>query len=136
MLNLPLFQGGALAAAEDLARAQADEALLTYHDTVLAAVHEAQGEWTELASARARQPNLEAAVTHSEKAFDAALELYRAGKIDYTDVLVRQNGLISARQSLLDNRSEICTRTVSLTKALGGPLTAPEAPEPIPVPEP
>lgn len=127
VLNLPLFQGGALAAAEDLARAQADEALLTYHDTVLAAVHEAQGEWTELASARARQSDLEAAVTHSEKAFDAALELYRAGKIDYTDVLVRQNGLISARQSLLDNRSEICTRTVSLTKALGGPLTAPEA---------
>ena len=120
-VSLPLFRGGALRAAEKRARAAADEALLSYHDTVLAAVHEAQDGWTRLAAERLRTEHLEAAVRHDEDALEAARALYRAGKGDFTAVIVRQTALLSARMSLAQHRADLATLSLSLCKALGGP---------------
>ena len=119
-VSLPLFRGGALAAAERQARAAADEALLAYHDTVLAAVHETQELWTRFAAERERTEPLSAAVARDEEALEAALELYRAGKADYTAVIVRQTALFSARQALAQHRADLASLAVSLAKAVGG----------------
>ena len=123
-VNVPLFQGGALAAAEERAAAAADEALLAYHDTVLAAVHEAQRDWTDLAAERARAQDLAAAVRADGEALDAALALYRAGKGDYTTVIVRRTALLSARLALAQHRATLADLTVSLFRALGGAPSA------------
>lgn len=119
-VSVPLFQGGALAAAEERARAAAEEALLAYHDTVLAAVHEAQRDWTELDAERARAADLAEAVRANEEAHEAALALYRAGKGDYTAVLVRRTALLSARLALAQHRAALADLSVSLFRALGG----------------
>lgn len=124
-VSLPLFQGGRLRAAEEQARAAADEALLAYRDTVLSAVHEAQDAWTLLVAERARTEHLEAAVRHDTDALAAAEELYRAGKESYTAVLVRQTALLSARLSLAQHRADLATRTASLLKSLGGAFPPP-----------
>ena len=119
-VSLPLFQGGALAAAEARARANAEEALFAYRDAVLGAVHEAQRGWTDLASERARTADLEEAVRANEEALRAAQELYRAGKGDYTSVLVRRTAWLSARLALAQNRASLADLSLSLFKALGG----------------
>lgn len=118
----PIFQGGRLAAAEDQARAAADEALLAYHDGVLSAVHEAQDLWTRLAAERARTADLALAVEKDAEAREAALARYRAGQGAYTDVIVRQTALLAAQASLAQNRAALATLTLSLAKALGGPV--------------
>ena len=127
-VSIPLFQGGALAAAEERAAAAADEALLAYHDAVLSAVHEAQRDWTELAAERARAEDLAEAVRADEEAHEAALALYRAGKGDYTTVLVRRTALLSARLALAQHRASLADLTVSLFRALGGAPGEDEAP--------
>ena len=78
-------------AAEKRAQAEAEEALLGFHDIVLQAVHEAQNNWTEWASLAARRGELEKAVEASRRAYEAAVSLYEAGKVDYTDVVSRQS---------------------------------------------
>ena len=119
-VSLPLFQGGALAAAEDRARAAAEEALFAYRDAVLGAVHEVQRDWTDLAAERARADDLAAAVRADEEALEAALALYRAGKGDYTTVLVRRTALLSASLALAQHRASLADLSISLFKALGG----------------
>ena len=121
-VSLPLFQGGRLKAAEEQARAAANESLINYHDTVLSAVHETQNGWVKLAAERARTEDLEAAVKHDIDALDAAEELYRVGQGSYTTVLQRQTALLSARQALAQHRADLATLTVSLVKSLGGAL--------------
>lgn len=119
-VSLPLFQGGALAAAEDRARAVAEEALFAYRDAVLGAVHEVQRDWTDLAAERARSDDLAAAVRADEEALEAALALYRAGEGDYTTVLVRRTALLSASLALAQHRASLADLSISLFKALGG----------------
>lgn len=116
---LPLFHGGALRAAEKRARAEAEEALLGFHDTVLQAVHEAQNNWTEWASLAARRGELEKAVESSRRAYEAAVALYEAGKVDYTDVVSRQSAYISARAARLNQEAQYASQTVKLAKSLG-----------------
>ena len=123
-LTAPLFQGGRLAAAEDQARAAADEALLAWHDTALSAVHETQDLWTKLAAERARTADLELAAAKDVEAREAALARYRAGQGAYTDVIVRQTALLAAKSELARHRASLATLTLSLAKALGGPVPA------------
>ena len=121
-VNLPLFQGGRLRAAEDQARAAADESLLQYHDTVLSAIHETQDFWTRLSAEQTREELLAAAVKHDEDALEAAQSLYRAGRADYTTVIVRQTALLSARQAYAQHSADLATLSISLMKAIGGPI--------------
>ena len=101
-------------------RAVAEEALFAYRDAVLGAVHEVQRDWTDLAAERARADNLAAAVRADEEALEAALALYRAGKGDYTTVLVRRTALLSASLALAQHRASLADLSISLFKALGG----------------
>lgn len=119
-LTIPVFRGGALAAAERRADSAAREALLAYRDTVLKAVHEAQNAWTDLAAESARGADLENAVLRDEEALDAALARYRAGTGEWTAVTVRQTALLAARLSLAQHRADMAECAVSLVKALGG----------------
>ena len=87
---------------------------------MLSAVHETQRGWTDLAAERARAADLAAAVRADEEALEAAQALYRAGKGDYTTVLVRRTALLSARQALAQHRASLADLSLSLFKALGG----------------
>lgn len=119
-VSLPLFRGGALAAAEERARAAADEALLAWRDTVLSAVHEAQRAWTELDAETARAADLARAAVKEEEALEAAVSLWKAGSGGYEAVISRRQALLSARQSVAQNAADRAALAISLYKALGG----------------
>ncbi|MBQ7667645.1 MAG: efflux transporter outer membrane subunit [Kiritimatiellae bacterium] len=119
-VSIPLFRGGALAAAEEKARAAADTALLAWRDAVVAAIHEAQNAWTRVDAAQSRKPDLAFAAEKDEEALDAALSLWKAGSGSYENVISRRQALLSARQSLAQNEAEAAEAAIALYKALGG----------------
>jgi NodT family efflux transporter outer membrane factor (OMF) lipoprotein len=117
---LTLFDGGARSAAVRQARAEYDQAVATYRQTVLTAF---QGVEDQLATSRILQQQLAAeqqAVDLARRAVEIALNQYRAGTQPYTAVITAQNTLLSDEQTLLTVRQNLLTASVALIVALGG----------------
>ena len=119
-VSLPLFRGGALAAAEERARAAAEEAHLAWRSAVLSAVHEAQDAWTRFSSESARCGDLALAAEREEEALEAATALWKAGSGGYEAVISRRQALLSARQGVAQNAADRALLAATLYKVLGG----------------
>lgn len=115
-----LFDGGARSAAVRQARAEYDQAVATYRQTVLTAF---QGIEDQLSNTRILQQQLDAeqrAVDLARRSVAIALNQYRAGTQPYTTVITAQNTQLSDEQTLLTVRQNLLTSSVSLIVALGG----------------
>lgn len=125
-----LFDGGARSAAVRQARAEYDQAVATYRQTVLTAF---QGVEDQLSTTRILQEQLAAeqqAVDLARRSVQIALNQYRAGTQPYTTVITAQNTLLSDEQTLLTVRQNLLTASVSLIVALGGGWTDAALPRP------
>jgi multidrug efflux system outer membrane protein len=119
-LGVPIFQGGALVANYEAAKARAEQAAEQYRLTVLTALKEVSD------ALAAYDRNAEEARGNRDRASVAAEYLkladlrFRAGVISYLEVLDAQRQLLSAQLDL--NTSEVNQRlaAVQLYKALGG----------------
>jgi len=119
-IGVPIFQGGALVANYDSARAQAEQAALQYRRTVLVALQEVADALAAVdLDGAAAQGNRDRVAVSAEYLRLANLRL-RSGVISYLEVLDAQRQLLSAQLDL--NTSEVNQRlaTVQLYKALGG----------------
>jgi outer membrane protein, multidrug efflux system len=119
-ISLPIFHGGALVANVRLSRAQAAEAALSYHKTVLHALEEVEDGLTNLHQDAIRTAALKDTVTADQRALDVDLEAYRHGLITYITVLTVQIQMVQARQQLAQALLAQNTDLVKLYKALGG----------------
>ena len=119
-ISLPIFHGGALVANVRLSRAQAAEAALNYHNTVLHALEEVEDGLTDLHQDAIRTAALKDTVTADQRALDVDLESYRHGLITYITVLTVQIQMVQARQQLAQALLAQNTDLVKLYKALGG----------------
>jgi multidrug efflux system outer membrane protein len=116
----PLFQGGALDARLEQARAQWAEARANYQRTVLLAFREVSDALVARQRLGAIREQQERAVSANTEAVRLARERYDNGKANYFEVLLAQQDLFPAEnalaQTLLNERLTI----VSLYQALGG----------------
>ncbi|MGO9170790.1 MAG: efflux transporter outer membrane subunit [Rhodomicrobium sp.] len=119
-VSVPIFQGGKLIAARDVAAAQRDEYLIAWHASVLAALEDVENALIALAKERIRFRTLAASAGNYRKAAELSRELYRAGKSSFLDVLDAERSLYSAEDSLIQSRITIAKDYVALAKALGG----------------
>jgi multidrug efflux system outer membrane protein len=119
-ISIPIFHGGALVANVRLSRAQAAEAALNYHKTVLNALEEVEDGLTDLHQDAARTASLRDTVTADQRALDVDLHAYRHGLITYITVLTVQIQMVQARQQLAQALLAQNTDLVKLYKALGG----------------
>ncbi len=119
-LTQPLFYKKQLKGNLVIAKAQQEEALLTFQNTVLAAGQEVSdilyGYTTSLNKDELRNKQIESLVN----AVDYTQELLMAGEANYTEVLTAQQSLLSAQLSKVSDRLEQLNYSVSLYKALGG----------------
>ncbi len=116
----PIFQGGRLAAGEDLAEARRREALAGYVSAALAAFSEVEGA---LATERflARQVDaLEEASREAVAAEELSEERYVAGLTGYLALLESQRQALAARSELIAARRGRLDARVDLHLALGG----------------
>jgi NodT family efflux transporter outer membrane factor (OMF) lipoprotein len=120
LVSLPIFEGGRLEGALDLRNAQQQEAALHFQDAVLTAWHEADNALTGYSTEQRRHERLQDAVLQNENALILAQRRYRAGAIDFLNVLSVQKTLLEARSTLANGDVAICDNLVRLYKALGG----------------
>ncbi|UUX51587.1 efflux transporter outer membrane subunit [Nisaea acidiphila] len=119
-LTVPIFNGGQLEAAVDLARAQRDQFEAAFRSTVLTALEDVENAIVALAQERIRNRSLAEASESYREAARLARSLYGAGSISFLDVLDAERSLYSAEDALLQSTARIATGYVTLNKALGG----------------
>jgi multidrug efflux system outer membrane protein len=127
-ISAPIFQGGALTAQIESARGGADVALGTYRATVLTALEDVENALTSNVNSRRREAELALAEEASRNAAIYARSQYRAGLIDFQQLLDTERSLLSSQDGRAAARADRASATVQLYRALGGGWQA--APEP------
>ena len=116
----PVFEGGALRSQLRLARAQWQESVLSYQQTVqnsLEQVSNALVAYDENRQFRGQQELLAAAAERSDR---LSLVLYRNGGASYLQVLTNETNYFSAELNLVDAQLNERLALVQLYQALGG----------------
>ncbi len=119
-ISLPIFDHGRIEGAYRGARAQYDEAVASYDQTLTTALR-------EVADALANQRELGNELTHSRAALAASEDSYRvtqqrygAGLSRYLDVLTSEDTLVTQRRAVADLQARAFVQDVALVRALGG----------------
>lgn len=119
-LSLPLFDSGRLAAAEDAAGFQRDEAFQAYRQTVLVALEEVENALVAGTQDRAKAAKLSVSAAAYAKVADLTKSSYADGASDFLDVVSADRSLLAAQDALIRARVAVAVDFVSLNKALGG----------------
>jgi NodT family efflux transporter outer membrane factor (OMF) lipoprotein len=119
-LTQPLFQGGALVAQRDAAKAAFDQASANYEATVVNAFQEVANALKALDTSA---NNLEAAAAAEKNAginLYLVTEQYKLGTTNYLAVLNSQTQYQAAKINLIQAQADRYTNTAALYAALGG----------------
>lgn len=119
-LTVPIFNGGQLRAAVDIAEAERDQYFIAYRSSVLTALKDVEDAIVALAKERSRVRELAASATSYRQAATLSRALYQAGTASFLDVLTAERSLYTAEDSRLESQVLITTDYIALNKALGG----------------
>ena len=119
-LSWTIFSGGKLVNATKSARAQLDEAIDQFNQTVLTAVQETDNAMT------AYRSSIKQIVAHREvrnqgqETLTLSLDLYKQGLTPFQNVLDAQRSLLSYENQLVQARGNSLLQLIALYQALGG----------------
>lgn len=116
----PLFNAGANRAQLKIAKAQQQEALLAYEQTLLNAGAEVNDALTQCQTARAKREDRGRQIASLERAVESTELLMQHGTTTYLEVLTAQQSLLSARLTQVTDRFDELQGFVNLYQALGG----------------
>jgi NodT family efflux transporter outer membrane factor (OMF) lipoprotein len=119
-ITMPIFEGGRLKGTLHLREAQQQEAAIVYKRTVLGAWKEVDDAIITYDAEQRRRDRLASAVKFNRRALVIAEQRYKAGAIDYLDVLNVQKQLLAAQSGLEESKGTADTNLITLCKALGG----------------
>lgn len=119
LVEIPVFDGGALRAQVDAAKERVVQATLTYRKTLLAAMEDVEASLLSYEGARTRREALSDAVRSNRQAFDRSRALYRQGFATFLDVLDSQRTLNSSQQEFAIAERDIALALIDLFSALG-----------------
>jgi NodT family efflux transporter outer membrane factor (OMF) lipoprotein len=119
-LSVPIFEGGRLRGMLHLREAQEQEAALNYQKTVLRAWQEIDDSMSLYNASQVQQSRLNDAVEQNRIALQTAREQYKAGAVDFLNVLTVQRALLSSQEQRVDSGTAQALALVGLYKALGG----------------
>jgi len=119
-LALTLFDGGRRRAVSDQAIATYDEDVANYRNTVLTAFKEVEDNLAALRVLEEEAAVQADAVRAAQQSLDASLNQYKAGIINYLQVVQAQTALLSNQRAALDILNRRIAASVLLVRALGG----------------
>jgi len=119
-MTWPIFQGGQIVATIEVRDAQAQQALLTYRQTILTALQDVENALVAYIQERNRREALVAAAASNQRAVDFATALYTRGLTDFLNVLTAQQNLFQTQNNLAQSEAAVSTDLVAVHKALGG----------------
>lgn len=122
-----LFDGGQRKSLTDAAIANYDASVSTYKQTILNAFQEVEDSLVALRLLEEQAIDQELAVKAAREALEKTLNLYKAGNVDYTNLITVQVNTLNNETAALNILSRKLSTSVDLIKALGGPAktTAP-----------
>ncbi len=115
-----IFHGRALRLNIDLQTEKQKEALIAYKSAVLHAREEIEDALTAYAKEQMREQSLEKAVDAAQRTEFLARDRYKAGLIDFYNVLDAQRSLLELEDELTRSRGQVASSLARLYKALGG----------------
>ena len=115
-----MFDPGRVRSNIEVQRALEEQSVITYQQTVLAALQEVENALIASAKEQERHKALLEAAAANRKAVELATKLYSEGQTDFLNVLNAQRSLYSSEDALAQSTRTISTNLVALYKALGG----------------
>lgn len=119
-LTQAIFNGGRLDAQVRSSRAAADGAFAAYKQTVLIAMEDVENAVVALQAAKERERQFAIAYDAANASAILARSQYRTGLTDFTTLNTQEAALISARNGLVQARSDNAAALIALYAALGG----------------
>ena len=116
----PIFNANANRARVQIAKAQQQEALLSFQQALLNAGAEVNNALTQCQSARAKTDLRMQQIEALERAVVSTELLMQHGSTTYLEVLTAQQSLLSARLSQVSDQFDEIQGIVNLYQALGG----------------
>ena len=119
-LTQPLFAKKQLTGNLKIAKAQQQEALLVFEQTVLGAGQEVTDIFYSFESSLKKNETRQKQIEACKNSVSFTQELLKAGVANYTEVLNAEQNLLSAQLNQVNDKLEQLQCTVNLYKALGG----------------
>jgi multidrug efflux system outer membrane protein len=119
-ITQPVFQGGALRSQLRLARAQWQESVLSYEQTVQNSLGQVSNALVAYDKDRQFRKQQELLAQAAERSDRLSLVLYRNGGASYLQVLTNETNYFSAELNLVDAQLNERLALVQLYQALGG----------------
>jgi NodT family efflux transporter outer membrane factor (OMF) lipoprotein len=114
-----IFSGTTLTGNIQSARAQLEEAINDYNNTVLTALQEVDNAMTHYRHVSAEVGATQKAFEQAKLTNDLALDLYKKGLVDFQNVLDAQRYLLQYEDDLVVAKSSVSLALVQLYRALG-----------------
>ncbi|HUK33670.1 MAG TPA: efflux transporter outer membrane subunit [Vicinamibacterales bacterium] len=124
-MALTLFDAGKRRAQVDVEEAAYDATVATYRQTVLTTFQQVEDQLAALRILEQEAAAEDSAVKASLDALDIANEQYKAGTVDYLQVITTQTTALTAQRTALDILTRRLVASVLLIEALGGGWTTP-----------
>lgn len=121
-LTQPIFAGNQLRGQLKVAKAQQEEALLTFEQTVLTASQEVSNIMYDYETSLRKNEDRARQVEALSTAVDDTQSLLKAGEANYTEVLNAEQSLLQAQLGQVTDKLEQLQASVNLYRALGGGL--------------
>ena len=119
-LTQPIFHGGALTGAYQLAQGRYEELLADYHKAVISAFGNVEDSLVALQQGAELVQRQQQAVQTAQRAYEFAQTQMRAGTINVLTLLNTEIALFSARDALAQAKYAHLEALVSLYQSLGG----------------
>jgi len=126
-LNVPIFDGGTLAANEEAAKGRYEESVSLYRANVRRAVSEVEQALINLQSTNDRAADADTAVQNYQTSFDATQARFNTGLASLFDLEDARRTLFVSQTARVALQRERAEAWVSLYRAMGGGWTRPES---------
>jgi NodT family efflux transporter outer membrane factor (OMF) lipoprotein len=123
-----IYDGGLRRATVLQYRAQYDESVANYRETVLTAFQQVEDNLAALRILSVEIQQQDTAVGSADRALKIATDRYKLGIDPYLNVITAQTTLLSNKQTAVDLRIQQMTSSVQLVEALGGGWDASQLP--------
>ena len=120
-----IFDAGAIRREIEVQSALQEQYVVAYEAAVLTALEEVENTLTTYAEELLRREDLTDAVDAAQQAAQISQDKYKAGLVDFSNVLDAQRSLLSFQDQLAQSDGAVTSNLISLYKALGGGWTAP-----------
>lgn len=122
-ISLPIFSGGRIEGAYRGARADYDEAVALYDQSLANALREVADGFGDRRALDAQLIEQRAGLAASENAYRVARLRYEGGLASYIDTLTVESSLIAQRRAVADLEARAFSLDITLVRALGGGFT-------------